>query len=314
MPAQMTPGQTRVVDPILSDHARGYRQAELVAPSLFPFADVSAYGGKVIEFGKESFKVYNSKRAPGTNTKRVRFGYEGKPYAIVPSALEVPVPRESMRDASAVPGINLATRAVNIALRSQLLEYEVDAAAIATAAANYDNNHKVALTGTDVWTNDASDPAGDIEAGKEAVRSSIGLYPNTLLLSAKAFSACKRNVKLIDRTANTGIRKVTLDLLRQIFEIENIVVGSGVVAGDDNAFGDVWGTSAVLAYVSPGADVNANIEEPSYGYGYRIEGMPLVEQPYWDNSAKSWIYGVSNDATPVLSGMAAGFLIQGAGN
>lgn len=314
MPAQMTPGQTRVVDPILSDHARGYRQAELVAPSLFPFADVSAYGGKVIEFGKESFKVYNSKRAPGTNTKRVRFGYEGKPYAIVPSALEVPVPRESMRDASAVPGINLATRAVNIALRSQLLEYEVDAAAIATAAANYDNNHKVALTGTDVWTNDASDPAGDIEAGKEAVRSSIGLYPNTLLLSAKAFSACKRNVKLIDRTANTGIRKVTLDLLRQIFEIENIVVGSGVVAGDDNAFGDVWGTSAVLAYVSPGADVNANIEEPSYGYGYRIDGMPLVEQPYWDNSAKSWIYGVSNDATPVLSGMAAGFLIQGAGN
>ena len=312
--AQMTPGQTRVVDPILSDHARGYRQAELVAPSLFPFADVSAYGGKVIEFGKESFKVYNSKRAPGTNTKRVRFGYEGKPYAIIPSALEVPVPRESMRDASAVPGINLATRAVNIALRSQLLEYEVDAAAIATAAANYDNNHKVALTGTDVWTNDASDPAGDIEAGKEAVRSSIGLYPNTLLLSAKAFSACKRNVKLIDRSANTGIRKVTLDLLRQIFEIENIVVGSGVVAGDDNAFGDVWGTSAVLAYVSPGADVNANIEEPSYGYGYRIEGMPLVEQPYWDNSAKSWIYGVSNDATPVLSGMAAGFLIQGAGN
>lgn len=314
MSAQMTPGQTRVVDPILSDHARGYRQAELVAPSLFPFADVSAYGGKVIEFGKESFKVYNSKRAPGTNTKRVRFGYEGKPYAIIPSALEVPVPRESMRDASAVPGINLATRAVNIALRSQLLEYEVDAAAIATAASNYDNNHKVALTGTDVWTNDASDPAGDIEAGKEAVRSSIGLYPNTLLLSAKAFSACKRNVKLIDRTANTGIRKVTLDLLRQIFEIENIVVGSGVVAGDDNAFGDVWGTSAVLAYVSPGADVNANIEEPSYGYGYRIEGMPLVEQPYWDNSAKSWIYGVSNDATPVLSGMAAGFLIQGAGN
>ena len=314
MSAQMTPGQTRVVDPILSDHARGYRQAELVAPALFPFADVSAYGGKVIEFGKESFKVYNSKRAPGTNTKRVRFGYEGKPYAIIPSALEVPVPREHMRDASAVPGINLATRAVNIALRSQLLEYEVDAAAIATAATNYDNNHKVALTGTDVWSDDASDPAGDIEAGKEEVRSSIGLYPNTLLLSAKAFSACKRNVKLIDRSANTGIRKVTLDLLRQIFEIENIVVGSGVVAGDDNAFGDVWGTSAVLAYVSPGANVNANVEEPSYGYGYRIEGMPLVEQPYWDNNAKSWIYGVSNDATPVLSGMAAGFLIQGAGD
>lgn len=55
MSGQMTPGQVRVVDPILSEHARGYRQAQLVATALFPFADVAAYGGQVIEFGKESF-------------------------------------------------------------------------------------------------------------------------------------------------------------------------------------------------------------------------------------------------------------------
>lgn len=314
MSGQMTPNQVRVVDPILSEHARGYRQAQLVASALFPFADVSAYGGKVIEFGKESFKVYNSKRAPGTATKRVRFGYEGKPYAIVPSALEAVVPREHMRDASQVPGINLATRAVNVTLRSLLLEYEVDSANIATNAANYDANHKVALTGTDVWSDSSSDPASDVEDGREAVRDTIGLYPNTLVLSAKAYKNCRRHPKLIDRTASTGIRKVTIDLLRQIFEVDNVVVGGGVVAGDDGAFGDVWGTGAVLGYVSPGADVDANIEEPSYGYGYRIEQHPLVEVPYWDNNAKSWIYGVSNDVTPVLAGMQAGFLIQGAGS
>lgn len=313
MPAQMTPGQVRVVDPILSEHARGYRQAQLVASVLFPFADVAAYGGRVIEFGKESFKVYNSKRAPGAATKRVRFGYEGKPYSIIPSALEAVVPREHMRDANAVPGINLATRAVNVVLRSQLLEYEVECAGIATNASNYDNDHKVTLTGTDVWSNDASDPASDVETGKEAVRASIGLYPNTMLLSATAFSKLKRHPKIIARSADSGICKVTLDLLRQVFEIENIVVGAGVVAGADDEFGDVWGTSVVLAYVSPGSDVNANAEEPSYGYGYRIEGMPLVEEPYYDKNAKSWIYGVSNDASPVLAGMAAGYLIQGAG-
>ncbi|HCT25280.1 MAG TPA: hypothetical protein DIW85_03595 [Stenotrophomonas sp.] len=313
MSAQMTPGQVRVVDPILSEHARGYRQAQLVASVLFPFADVAAYGGRVIEFGKESFKVYNSKRAPGAATKRVRFGYEGKPYSIIPSSLEAVVPREHMRDANAVPGINLATRAVNVVLRSQLLEYEVECAGIATNPNSYDNDHKVTLTGTDVWSNDASDPASDVETGKEAVRASIGLYPNTMLLSATAFSKLKKHPKIVARSADSGIRKVTLDLLRQVFEIENIVVGAGVVAGANDEFGDVWGTSVVLAYVSPGADVNANAEEPSYGYGYRIEGMPLVEEPYYDKNAKSWIYGVSNDATPVLAGMAAGYLIQGAG-
>lgn len=314
MSGQQNLAQTRVVDPILSEHARGFRQAQLIASALFPYADVAAYGGQVIEFDKSAFRVYNSKRAPGAATKRIQFGYEGKPYSIVPSALEAPVPRERMRDASQVPGINLGARAVNTVLRSMLLEHEVAAAAIATNADNYDNDHKVALTGSDVWSDDDSDPAGDIETGKEAIRSTIGVYPNTLMLSARAFASCRRHTKLIARSSDHGIRKVTLDLLRQIFEVENIVVGGGVVAGDDDAFGDVWGTAAVLAYVSPGADVNANIEEPSYGYTYRIEGHPLVEVPYWDNNAKSWIYGVSHDATPVLTGMAAGYLIGGAGD
>lgn len=312
--SQMTPGQVRVADPVLSTHARGYRQAQLVAPMLFPFADVSMYGGKVIEFGKESFKVYNSKRAPGENTKRVRPGYEGKPYAIVPMALEAVVPREHMRDASQVPGINLATRAVNVVLRSQLLEYEVDAATLATSTASYDANHRVALTSTDVWSDAASDPISDVETGREVIRSSIGLFPNTAIISAAAYKNLRKHKSIIDRTANTGIRKVTVDLLKEIFEIENVFVGGGVVANEAGTFGDVWGDAVVLAYVSPGADVNANVEEPSFGYGYRIEGMPLVEQPYWDPSAKSWIYGVSNDATPVIAGMGAGYLIGGAGD
>ena len=310
---QQNLAQTRVVDPILSEHARGYRQAQLVALTLFPFADVDQYGGKVIEFGKESFKVYNSSRAPGSVTKRIDLGYQGKDYSITPSALEALVPREQMVDAARVPGINLASRKVDMVLRSLLLEYEVKAAAIARNPANYDVDHKVTLTGPDLWSAGTSDPASDVEEAKEAVRSSIGLYPNTLLLPASAHKNLRRHPKIIDRTANTGIRKVTLDLLREIFEVDNIVVGGGVVASDSGAFGDVWGTSAVLAYVSPGSNVEANMEEPSYGYGYRISGMPLIEKPYWENGTKSWVYGVSNDCTPVLSGMSAGYLIQGAG-
>ena len=311
---QLNPAQQRVIDPILSTHARGYRQAQLVAPMLFPFADVGQYGGNVIEFGKESFRIYNSQRSPGGATKRVTFGYQGKPYAIAPRALEAVVPREWMRDASQVPGINLATRAVNMVLRSQLLEYEVDAAAIATNTSNYDNDHKVTLASGMVWEDPDSDPAKDVDTGREAIRDTVGAHPNTLLLSAKALKSCRNHPKLIDRSAITGVRKVTMDLLREIFEVENIVVGNAVVAsGQNDAFGDVWGTAAILAYVSPGADVDANVEEPSYGYGYRIEGMPLVEEPYFEKNPKSWIYGVSFDATPVLAGMQAGYLITNAG-
>jgi hypothetical protein len=313
MSGQQTPALARVIDPILSEHARGYRQAQLVAMALFPMCFVPAYGGKVIEFGKESFRLYNSKRAPGSATKRIRFGYEGKPYAIVPSALEAQVPRELGVDAAAVPGINLATRAVNLVLRARLLEQEYDCAQIARNADNYDSDHKVNLSSTARWTHEDSDPAGDISDGAEAIRESIGMTPNTLLLSARAARALRRHPQLIGRVADNATRVVTLDTLRQVFEVDNIVIGAATVADDSDALGDVWGTDAILAYVAPGSAADANNEEPSYGYTYAIDGMPLVEEPYWDNSTKSWVYGVSHDATPVLSGMTAGYLIQNAG-
>lgn len=312
--SQMSPGQARVVDPILSQHARGYRQADLVARMLFPIAFVTSYGGKVIEFGKEAFRLHNSKRAPGSSTKRIQLGYEGKPYAIVPSALDAVTPRELLRDASQVPGIDLASRGVNTVLRSLNLEHEYECAQIARNAANYDADHKVALVGADRWTSPDSTPVEDIEVGKEAVRGSIGMYPNTLLLSAKARSALRTHPDLIGRTANAATRIVTDQLLMDVFGVARILTGSATVAtGATDALSDVWGLDAVLAYVSPGSEVQANNEEPSYGYTYTIEGMPLVETPYWDNGSKSWIHGVSFDNTPVLSGMTAGYLIQNAG-
>lgn len=313
---QLSPGQARVVDPILSNHARGYRQRWLIATALFPIAFVMTYGGKTIQFGKESFRVYNSKRAPGSATKRVTFGYEGVPFAIVPSSLEALVPREIMRDASQVPGIDLASRSVNTVLGSLQLEHEVACADIARSTANYDDAHKVTLTDTDRWTGgSASDPLGDIETGKEAIRASVGVYPNVCVLSATTFAALKTNPHIIDRIKHTSREVPTAEILAALFGIETVVIGSAVVAsGSADDFGDVWGDDVILAYVNPNTgDAGANREEPSFAYTYAIEGMPLVEQPYWDPNHKSWVYGVSFDNTPVLSGMTAGYLIKDAG-
>jgi len=310
--AQQTPGQARILDPVLSEYARGYVQPGLVGRSLFPIVPVQMYGGKIIEFGKEAFRLYNTQRAPGSNTKRIASGFQGKPFSISPSALEATVPRELMRDAEQVPGIDLGSRAVSTVLRAMNLEHEVNCATISRLAANYDSAHKVALLGTSRWAGSTSDPSADIEAAKEAIRASIGVRPNTAILSPSAMNALTFNAKILDRIKYTSRDTPTEAILSQLWGIKNVIRGDAVVstnAADD--FGDVWGDDVVLAYVS--GNTQANAEEPSYGYTYAIEGMPLVEQPYWDNSAKSWVYGVSFDNSPVLSGMVAGYLIQDAG-
>lgn len=315
--AQLSPGQARIVDPVLSEHARGYRQGGLIGRSLFPLAPVPMYAGKIIQFGKEAFRLVNTARAPGTATKRIQFGYQGEPYAIVPSSLEASVPRELMRDASAVPGIDLGTRAINTVLRVMMLGHENTCAVVARNTANYDVNHQLALSGTSVWSSSTSTPSANIASGRQAIRQSIGVYPNTCMLSAKAAKNLEFHPEIIDRIKYTGRDSVTPELLAKLWSIDNVVIGAAMTADPvTDVFGDVWGPDVVLAYVAPsgGGDASANAEEPSYGYTYLIEGMPLVEAPYWDPNTKSWVYGVSFDQTPVLSGMQGGFLITGAGN
>lgn len=312
--SQMTPSQARVVDPILSTHAQGYARPGNVAKKLFPVAFVGTYGGQVLEFGKESFRRYNTKRAPGTATKRLTFGHAGKPYAIVPSALEAIVPREVQNDAAQVPGIDLATDAIDVVLDVTELEHECECADLARNAANYDADHKVTLVGADRWTG-TGDPTVDIGAASEAIRASIGVRPNLVMLSATAFNACNSNAKILDRLKYTGRDSVTVEQLAKLWNVKEVVVGEAVSAsGQADDFGDVWGDDVIVAYVAPAAGGNRrSAAKPSYGYTYAINGMPSVEAPYYDNGSKGWVYGVSNDSTPVLSGITAGYLIKDAG-
>ena len=303
----MSSSQIRVVDPVLSKIIQGFQHVEHVGFNLFPSVSVQVSGGQVLEFGKESFKFYKSRRAPGTNTNRIQFGYLGKSFTLVQDALEGTVPREFLRDANIVPGVDLGMKAAKSVQRSLLLGLENDQAVLATTAGNYDSDHKTELTGTDKWSDGGSDPAGDINAGKEVVRSSVGIYPNTLLLSAKAFNAVKEHPKVVERFKYTSKDSVTPNMLAGLWDLKKVVVGKAIGFNDAGASIDIWGNNAVLAYVPASS---SGMEEPSFGYTYTMQNHPLVEKPYYENNAKSWIYPVTYERIPVLTGILSGYLIQ----
>lgn len=311
---QPTTAQSRVVDPIVTTHAQGYQRPDSSWRVLFPVASVGAYGGQVIEFGKEGFRRYNTKRAPGSATKRIQFGYAGKPYAIIPAALEALVPAEIMNDAKQVPQLDLAADAVDVVLDSLELDIEADAAALARTAGNYDAQHKTALVGQARWKGNAANPTADISAGRQAVRASIGMPANTVLLSSTSYEAAINHASVVDRVKYTG-EMVTPQLLAKLWNVQTVAVaGSVSAAGANDVLSDVWGDDVIVAYVAPAAGGNRrSAARPSYGYTYSITGMPLVEQPYWDQNARSWVYQVVADRTPVLTGITAGYLIQNAG-
>lgn len=312
--APMNQRGAAVIDPILTTHAVGYRNALMISTSLFPIVTVPNRSMRVIKFGKESFRLLNTRRAPGADRKRVQYGYADEPLALYQDALDGIVPREHQEEAEAVPGIDLGVGATNMVLDIIQLGDEVAAANLARNAANYDANHKITLAGPDRWTDPDSDPKADIDAGKEAIRRSTGRYPNKLGLGPTSANGLKNHPKIKEQFKYVSKDSITDVMLAAYFDIEEVVVGKAVYlpenADEDDPALDVWGNDAVLAYVPSAGD---NYQVPSFGYTYRLRGYPMVEQPWFDKSNSSWIYPTTAERAPLLTSAMAGFLFTNAG-
>lgn len=308
--SSMTVAQGRVIDPVLSTVAQGFKHADRVGMTLFPAIDVNERGGTTLEFGRESFRLYTVRRAPGASTAKVPFGYAGKPFSLVQDALNSSIPRELLGDAAKVPGIDLGKRSTRSVMFSLTLSLEAEQAALATDANNYNNDRKITLAGSDIWDDPASDPLKHIDDAKEAVRNSAGIEPNRMVIPNKAFKALRRNNKIAEKFKYTSADSITTEMLAAYFDLDMLSVAKAKFldgTGENEKFKDVWGNSAVLAYVPPAPE---GFEEPSFGYTYTLKGHPFVEQPFWDNDVKSWVYGVTYERVPLLTGIASGFLFQ----
>lgn len=303
--------QARAVDPILTAVAQGYKHAERVGHTLFPAVPVEVRGGTVLEFGRESFRLYMSRRAPGAPVLSIDFGYKGTKFELTQDALKAKIPREILDDARAVPNVNMQTRAVNVCMSSLTLTVEAEQAKLATDPANFADDRKLALAGEAKWSAPDSDPAEDVAGAKEAIRMSCGVDPNRMVISSPIFRALKNHPKIVERFKYTTADSITAAMLANYFDLDMLKVGKAVAldgaAATDAPFADVWGNAAVLAYV-PAAPMGP--EEPSFGYTYTLRGHPFVEPGYYDTDVYSWVYGVTYERLAVLTGISTGFLFQ----
>ncbi|GMU44162.1 MAG: major capsid protein [Xanthomonadales bacterium] len=302
---QMTPAAARVIDPVLTEIARGYKNNQMVASALFPVVPVGQRGGKVISFGRESFKLYNTGRAPGGNVARITSAHSADSYALEEHAIAEQVPIELMEDAAAVPGIDLGRNAVARGQDVIALRLEKQAADLATTAATYDSANKATLAGATQWSHASSNPITAIEAAKEVIRGKIGRRPNTLVVGGAVFAALKTNPAVIARMVYTSREIATAEILAQLFGLDRVVVGDAVY-DDGTSLVDVWGKFAILAYTETAGLADAG--RPSYGYTYQLRNYPVVEQPYYDPNTRSWVYPIADSVKPVIAGADAGFL------
>lgn len=306
-------------NPILTNLLLGRGQGTFVAEKLFPRLPQALSAISLAQLGDERFKRYNLRRAPGTPTKRVEIKYEGKTYTVEQYAVEVPIPREVIRESDESRRLNVGNYldisriAMSTASDILGLDYELDVAGLATTSGSYAAGHTVALSAGTKWSASTGTPVDDILAAANIIRKKIGKRPNKLVLGADAELALTKNEQVRGYLPSTQMGPATLDQLKTILKVSEIVVGDATWVDGAGVGQDVWGNNAILAYspsIGGGNSGDISLAEPSFGFTNVIEGHPFAETPYFENGLKSWIYGATFERRPNVAYNTAGFLFQ----
>ncbi len=315
----MTPAEIRLKqNPILTSLLLGLGQGTFIAEKLFPRLPQTLSSVVLAKLGKERLKRYSLRRAPGAQTKRVNIKYEGVVYSVDQYSVEVPMPRELIREADESRKLQVGNYldvsriAMTTASDILALDYEIEVASTATDPDNYAAGNVQALAGATKWSASTGTPVTDIRAAAEVIRKRVGVRPNKLILSADACQAICQNAEVKTYLPSTQLGPASMDQLKTILNVAEIVMGDAVWVDDNDQGQDVWGNNAILAYVpSIGAGSgNISLAQPAFGFTNVIEGHPFAETPYFENGSKSWIYGATFERRPNVAYDDAAFLFQ----
>ncbi|EKT4470003.1 hypothetical protein QEM11_000811 [Pseudomonas putida] len=297
--------QIRVVDPVLTNLARGYRNAQLIGEALFPIAYMDKEAGTIPLFGKEAFDLYDTERAIRAQSNLMNpDDVNGLDVVLREHDIAYPVDYREQAEALFDAQARASRRVVDVID----LRREVACAKLAQNPNTYLAGAKVSLAGSSQWSNGGGDPIQDVERGKEVIRSRIGVRPNTMTMGASVYASLKFHPKLQEALGSNERKLITLEHLKALFGIQDIFIGEALA--NAGTFGDIWSDSLQLAYVAkPQGGSQANYEDPSFGYTLRRKGMPEIDT--YDGAGGKLNYVRNTDIyKPVVVGADAGYLIS----
>lgn len=277
--------QVRVIDPILTQLAQGYKNAEGVATFFGPAVSMNTRAGRTLVFGKEAFAAQNFLRAPGTNIQKIQNEFGTRSFSLRQEAISWEIAEEVAAEAkNGAAQIDLRQFAAKDAANRLMQSWETQVADIVTDSAQYEAGNVLNLSTYNSGADQFNAPTSDVEVliddAKEQVRSQIGCYPNKMVISPDAFNALKRNKRIRDFMQRGII--VDEKSLAQIFGLDEIRVARRLKLAADGTLENIYNNTAILFY-HPSAStdgfmpaLDANYGNPAFGYTYTLSGYPVA--------------------------------------
>jgi hypothetical protein len=198
--------------------------------------------------------------------------------------------------------------ATNVVTEGLKLKQEKQCADLVQNPDNYPTGNKIILSGTSKFTDYTnSDPVGVIEDAKDAIAGRIAQDPNTMVMGHETWKKLKRHPQIQELISNNQNKIITLNFLKEIFEIPNIVIGRSVFVDEQGNFVKIWGDNIVLAYV-PTLSTRTEFD-PSFAYLIRKKNALNIDE-YRKEGNKLRYIRATDIYTPFVVGTDAGYLIS----
>ncbi len=294
------------INAYLSEVARGYKNSAFIAENLFPVIESELEKVDIFEFNKEAFSVYNTERAIRANSNTVSpKGFNKKSATLMEHDLAYPI---DYREEEESKKVKLQLHATNVVTEGLKLKQEKQCADLVQNPDNYPTGNKIALSGNSRFSNESqSDPVGVIEDAKDAVAGKIAQDPNTMIIGYETWKVLKRHPQLRGLISDTKNKIVTLNFMKEIFEIPNIVVGRSVFVNETGEFIRVWEDNVILAYTS---SLSSRTEyDPAFAYIVKKKNALRIDE-YTKEGNKVKYIRATDIYTPFLVGPEAGYLIS----
>jgi hypothetical protein len=200
----------------------------------------------------EWFRDTAKKRAPGTASDRHGFTLSNDNYFCEEYTEATTLTNEDRANADSI--LNLEAEKARFVTEKILLRYEIDVAALCTTNTNWGTNYS---TPTYAWDDyDNSDPLIDIENAKDQIEGNTGQPVNKMIIAYDVWKALKHHPALLERMPSTALKSASIDLLRNLTEIQEIHVAGGIkntsASGATASYSRIWTEDVWMGHVASG--------------------------------------------------------------
>lgn len=243
-----------------------------IGEQLMPSVPVGKQSDKYYIIEKGAFlRIPNTLRSPRTAARRVEFNVSSNSYYAHNYAL---AGENAMEDlANADIAVQLRQNTTRLVVGNLRKDQERRIANLVTSISNVGSG--VQLTGVNKWNDSGSDPIADITTGHSFIADTTGLEANVAVIDKDTLKIVRRHPLLLDMYKYTSGGMLNDQQLREVFGVERILVGKGIVENQlegtsASSVTNIWGNNVVLAHVGPTTGMQ------SQTFGLRFQWRPPI--------------------------------------